>query len=107
MRHGEGLDFWLKTSDLFEIICKDFDSTWQQRKRILNTKLLVVFILKMVLSKNKQGYGSNLNLLWESCAAKGIALPQVSSLASSSLCEARQKLPEVIFKILNQVSSPV
>ena len=36
-----------------------------------DTKLLVIFILKMVLSKNKQGYGSGLSQLWESCEEKG------------------------------------
>lgn len=97
MQQDETLDFWLEANDLFETVCKDFDSTWQLRKRILNTKLLVIFILKMVLSKNKQGYGSNLNLLWDSCTRKGITLPQVNSLAASSLCEARQKLLEIIF----------
>jgi hypothetical protein len=30
------------------------------------------------------------------------ALPKVNSIAASSLCEARQKMPETIFKKLNQ-----
>jgi len=86
---------------LFEKSCREMDQVWQKRKRILDTKWLVIFILKMVLSKNKQGYGSNLSQLWEACAEKGITLPQLNSVAPSSLCEARQKLPETIFKILN------
>jgi hypothetical protein len=65
------LDFWLKARDLFESICNEFDKTWQQRKRCLNTQLLVIFILKMVLSKNKQGYATNLSQLWENCVEKG------------------------------------
>ena len=67
-----------------------------------DTKLLVIFILKMVLSKNKQGYGSGLSQLWESCEEKGISLPQMNAIAASSICEARQKLPETVFKILSQ-----
>lgn len=95
------LSFWVKVHELFEQVCTNTDKVWQKRKRVLNTKLLVVLILKMILSRNKQGYGSNLNALWESCCEKGIALPQINSVAASSLCEARQKLPENTFKQLS------
>lgn len=78
------------------------DKVWQKRKRILNTQLLVILILKMILSNNKQGYGSSLDLLWETCAEKNITLPQINSVAPSSLCEGRQKLPETIFLTLNE-----
>ena len=101
LEQTEILSFWVKVHELFEQICINTDKLWQKRKRILDTKLLVVFILKMILSKNKQGYGSNLNALWESCGEKGIALPQINSVAASSLCEARQKLPENTFKQLS------
>ncbi len=101
MEQAKILSFWVKVHELFEQICINTDKIWQQRKRILNTKLLVVFILKMILSKNKQGYGSNLNALWESCNEKGITLPQMNSVAASSICEARQKLPESAFKLLS------
>lgn len=93
--------FWVKAQDIFENLCSKCDKTWQKRKRILDTRLLVVFILKLVLSKNKQGYGSSLIQLWDVCQEKGIKLPQINSVAPSSLCEARQKLPEIIFKELN------
>ena len=101
MEQAKILSFWAKVQELFELICTNTDKLWQQRKRILNTKLLVVFILKIILSKNKQGYGSTLNALWESCDEKGIKLPQINSVAASSICEARQKLPENTFKVLN------
>jgi hypothetical protein len=95
------LNFWVKANELFEHLCVEGDKLWQKRKRILDTKLLVIFILKMVLSKNKQGYGISLNQLWDVCIEKGIALPQTNSVAASSLCEARQKLPESVFKTLS------
>jgi len=94
--------FWLKVQETFKNTCEKFDSKWQKRKRILNTQLLVAFILKLVESKNKQGYGSKLAEFWESCLDKGITLPQVSAISSSSLCEARQKFPEEVFVELNQ-----
>jgi hypothetical protein len=101
MEQREILFFWIKVNELFEQVCKRVDSLWQKRKRILDTRLLIIIILKMILSRNKQGYGSNLNAFWESCTEKDITLPQLASVAASSLCEARQKLPERVFKILN------
>ncbi|MCC8417533.1 MAG: IS4 family transposase [Rickettsia endosymbiont of Bryobia graminum] len=74
----------------------------EKKKRVFSTQLLVAIILKLVQSKNRQGYGSNLIQFWEVCAEKNIELPQVNSVAASSLCEARQKLDEDIFKELNQ-----
>ena len=103
METSRFIDFCSAANKLFDNICKEFDSTWQKRSRILNSKLLVLFILKLVLSKNKQGYCSNLIQFWESCAEKGIILPQINSVAASSLCEARQKLPETIFKTIIKI----
>jgi hypothetical protein len=61
----------------------------ERRKRVFGTQLLIAIILKLVQSKNQQGYGSALIQFWEACVAKNIALPQVNSVAASSLCEAR------------------
>ena len=63
---------------------------------------MVAFLLKLVESKNKQGYGSNLVQFWESCLNQGIKLAQDKSVSASSLCEARQKLSEDIFIELNK-----
>lgn len=101
MRYEEMSEFWIKASELFKQTCQAMDQVWQKRKRVIDTKLLVIFIFKLVLSKNRQGYGSSLGELWEACSGKGIILPQTNAVAASSLCEARQKLPEIIFKTLN------
>lgn len=102
MNTDKSLDFWSEVKNIFKKISDKFDAQWQKRKRILSTQLLVAFIIKLVQSKNKQGYGSILNQFWEVCLEKGILLPQPNSIAASSFCEARQKLPEDIFKELNQ-----
>ena len=101
MPHEEISVFWTKAGELFEQTCQAMDPIWRKRKRVIDTRLLVVFILKLVLSRNRQGYGSSLCALWESCSDKGITLPRTDAVAASSLCEARQKLPEAIFKTLN------
>lgn len=93
------MDFWQPSQELIRQLCSDFDSRWQVRKRAIDTHFLVLFIFKLVLSKNRQGYKSVLSEMWES--------PEIEALQSrpfspSSLCEARQKLPEEIFTELNK-----
>lgn len=101
MQNKEVLSFWISVNKLFETSCKKCDLIWQKRKRIIDTRLLIILIFKMILSRNKQGYGSTICQLWDSCNTKDIELPQINTIAASSLCEARQKLPEDIFVTLN------
>jgi hypothetical protein len=58
----------------------------------------VIFILKLVLSKNSQGYKILLNELWETAEFSGL---QQQPVAASSIHEARQKMPETIFTLIN------
>ncbi len=96
------LAFWLEAQEIFKKVSNKFDAVWQKRRRVLDSQLLVAFLLKLVESKNRQGYGSNLVQFWESCSNQGIKLAQDKSVSASSLCEARQKLSEDIFIELNQ-----
>ncbi len=91
-------DFWSPLQELIEQNCLEFDKIWQSRKRIINTQFLVIFILKLVLSKNNQGYKILLNELWETAEISSL---QQQPVSASSLCEARQKMPETIFTQLN------
>ena len=93
------LNFWSEVKEVINTVCHEFDKLWSQRKRTLDSKFLVLFIFKAVLSRNKQGYGSILSELWDECAENdNVSLTQIKPVAASSLCEARQKLPEEIFK---------
>ena len=58
-------DFWSPLQDIIKQLCSEFDKVWQTRKRVLDTHFLVLFIFKLVLSKNSQGYKILLNELWE------------------------------------------
>lgn len=91
-------NFWTPLHELISKHCQDFDSIWQKRKRMIDTEFLVIFIFKLVLSKNKQGYGSLLEELWENSRFSTL---QQTPVSASSVCEARQKLPPDIFKQLN------
>lgn len=92
-------NFWTPLQEIIYQNCLDYDKIWQVRKRVIDTHFLVLFIFKLVLSKNKQGYSSLLTELWES---PELSTTKPSPIAASSLCEARQKLPEEIFLILNK-----
>ena len=90
---------WPPIQELIEQLCVEFDKVWQKRKRVIDTKFLVTFITKLVLSKNKQGYGSVLTELWENEEFNKL---QATPFSASSICEARQKMPATIFTMLNQ-----
>lgn len=92
-------DFWSPLQGIISEICSKFDYVWQVRKRKINTHFLVLFIFKLVLSKNKQGYKSLLNELWEKAE---LTVFHQAPISASSLCEARQKLPEEVFIELNK-----
>lgn len=92
-------DFWSPVQKVIEDVCVNFDKKWQIRKRVIDTRFLVLFIFKLVLSKNQQGYKSLLNELWEQ---QELIQYQQNPVSSSSICEARQKLPEEIFIELNK-----
>lgn len=82
-------------------VCDEFDLKWRKRKRIVNTLLLVLFVFRLVFSKNKQGYKITINELWDQCKLLGLNLPQHTPVAPSAFCTARAKLDENIFKYLN------
>jgi hypothetical protein len=64
--------FWSPLQAMIEEICQYFDKVWQTRKRVINTQFLVTFILKLVLSKNSQGYKILLNELRETSEFSGL-----------------------------------
>lgn len=92
-------DIWSLLQKIIDEKCSDFDLLWQKRKRTIDTKFLLIFIFKLVLSKNQQGYGSVLGELWEHEYFYSL---QDTPVSASSICEARQKLPSSVFTILNR-----
>lgn len=92
---------WQRVIDIVFTVANDFDQQWQQRKRTINTMLLILFIFRLVFSKNKQGYGITILELWDQCRVMNIPLPQKKPAAASAFSNARKKLDESIFKELN------
>lgn len=92
---------WRQIINTISEVCEEFDLRWRKRKRLLTTLLLVLFIFRLVFSKNKQGYQITINELWEQCKVLKVDLPQHKPIAPSAFCTARTKLDENIFKHLN------
>lgn len=95
------IQMWQRITNLVYSISQNYDQKWQKRSRIINTMLLILFIFRLVFSKNKQGYGTTIIELWEQCRKMGFPLPQDKPVAASAFCEARKKLDENIFKAIN------
>lgn len=95
-------DYWSSVKAIIDRVCEDYDGLWQARSRILNSKIVVIMIFKIILSDRRQGLTVNLTEFWDSREEKAIDLPQKKSVSASSFCEARQKVCEYIFKDLSR-----
>jgi len=99
--HDPFVGLWQRVIVLLSSVADEFDAQWQQRRRVINTLLLMLFIFRLVFSKNQQGYGTTIVELWAQCRSMGVPLPQAKPVAASAFCNARKKLDETIFKTLN------
>ena len=96
------VSLWEKVVHLIHAVAADYDQQWRQRKRVIDTTMLMLLICRLVCSKNTQSYGTTIDDLWDNCETLKLALPQKSRLAPSSFCAARRKLDEAVFKHANQ-----
>jgi hypothetical protein len=92
---------WQKIIALVIDVAKEFDQQWRKRKRTIDTLLLILFIFRLVFSKNKQGYATTIIELWAQCRTMDVPLPQAKPVAASAMGNARRKLDETIFRTLN------
>lgn len=95
------VQLWQNIIGTVVAVANDFDRQWQKRRRVLNTLLIMLFIFRLVFSKNKQGYVITVAELWDQCRTMGIPLPQATPVAASAFCNARAKLDEKLFKLLH------
>ena len=66
-------------------VANDHDRVWQQRRRVLNSLLIMLFIFRLVFSKGRQGYAITLAELWDQGRALGIELPQPTPVSASAM----------------------
>jgi len=95
------LELWKNVLHIIRDVAADYDEKWQVRRRVIDTLLLMLLIFRMVTTRNKSGYGTVIDELWDNCLQYDLALPQKESISPSSLCEARKKLDEHAFRVVN------
>jgi hypothetical protein len=96
------ITLWGKVVGIISNVAQDFDASWQKRKRVIDSLLLMFLIFRLVFSKNSQGYGTTISEFWHNCHQMKFPLPQKQPISASSFSNARKKLDESIFKVLNQ-----
>ena len=94
-------DILLLLKKSIDDIANEYDKIWRKRSRKIDSKFLINFIFQLVLN-NKKGYSIILSELWDDYESKKIKTPQNNIFSISSICEARQKFPEEIFKLINE-----
>jgi len=95
------IGLWHKIIAVVIDVASEFDQQWRKRRRTIDTLLLILFIFRLVFSKNKQGYATTIIELWAQCRIMDVPLPQAKPVAASAMANARRKLDEAIFKTLN------
>lgn len=102
MSEQKVINYWSSVKEIIDRTCEDYDALWKKRSRVLDSKIIIIVIFKIILSDRRQGLAINLLEFWDSCEERDIKLPQKRSIAASSFCEARQKVPEDIFKVISK-----
>lgn len=95
------ISLWGQVVGIISAVAQEFDQTWQKRQRVIDSLLLVFLIFRLVFSKNSQGYSSIINEFWFNCHKMKFPLTQKKPISASSFTDARKKLDETIFKVLN------
>jgi hypothetical protein len=96
------INLWGKVITIIAEVAHEFDKIWQKRKRIIDSMLLIFLIFRLLYSKNSQGYGTTISDFWNNCRKMKFPLPQKEPICASALTQARSKLDETIFKVLNK-----
>ena len=93
---------WLRIIGAATALADAHDGLWRQRRRVLGTLLVMLFLFRLVLSRGQKGYATVLAELWEQCRRLGVALPQPRPVAASSICKARTRVDEGLFLDLHR-----
>lgn len=97
----EFVALWKRVLHLLDEVAATYDARWQKRQRVLDTKLLTLFIFRLITAKNRQGYGTTSDELWANIAAIEERRQARPSPSPAAWCQGRKKLDEGVFKDLN------
>ena len=99
MSQQKMIDYWSSVKEIIDGICKEYDSLWQRRSRILNSKLIVMMIFKLILSDKRQGLSLSLADFWDRCGEKNIDLPQPKSVRPLHFVKHAKNCPRLFLRI--------
>ena len=99
---GRFVAMWSRIADAAAGIAARHDREWMQRRRVLNSLVVMLFVFRLVLARGRKGYATVTAELWEQCRKSGIALPQPQPVAASSICKARARVHEDLFRDLHR-----
>lgn len=63
-------DYCSSVSDIIDKVCIDYDASWKKRNCVLNSKIIILMIFKIILSDRNRGLTINLTEFWDRCAEK-------------------------------------
>ena len=67
---------WQDLLGSLSALAAEEDRRWQQRRRVLDTLLVMLFVFRLVFAPRRQGYTTTLAQLWAQCRALDVPLPQ-------------------------------
>ncbi len=76
---------WQKVQQIIEDECKKEDENWIKRRRVLDTKLILLIILKISTNERSRGLRNVLDDFWNKCEAARIKLESEKAIAASSI----------------------
>jgi len=79
------IQLWGKVVHIISDVAQTFDQTWQKRKRVIDSLLLIFLIFRLVFSKNSQGYGITIEDFWANCHRMKYPLPLLPRHVKNSM----------------------
>ncbi len=75
------LTLWVSVVNIIAEVANRYDAMWQQRKRVIDSLLLVSLIFRLVFSKNTQRYGTTMTEFWHNYHQMKFPLPQKQAIS--------------------------
>ena len=99
---GRFVAMWSRVADAAAGIAARHDRERLQRRRVTDSLVVMPFAFRLVLARGRKGCATVTAELREQCRRSGIALPQPKPVAASSICKARARVHEDLFRDLHR-----
>ncbi len=89
---------WRELIDALSSLASQHDRQWQQRRRVLDTLLVMLFVFRLVFAPRRLGYTATLAELWDHCRHLEVPLPQPHPVSAAAITRARHKVDPQVFR---------